>query len=118
MRNVERRYLERLRGVLAEGEHVPAAKPEVEPADESESIAAILDQFVLLRDRELGLFHGLSAAQWQHKFDHPTLWGVISVEFWAERVIAHCSEHVQALWLLRQLSAIEPERLERLASAS
>ena len=115
LRNVERRYLERLEGVLAEGEYVPPTKPDVEPADASESLSAILEQFVALRGRELALFRRLSPAQWEHGFDHPTLWGVISVEFWAERIITHCSEHVQALWLSRQLSAIQPERLRRLA---
>ena len=71
---------------------MPAARPQVEPADNSATVSAILEQFVELRGRELALFRGLSAAQWEHEFDHPTLWGVISVEFWAERVITHCSE--------------------------
>ena len=90
--------MERPERVLAEGEYVPAARPQVKPADNSKTVSEILEQFMALRGRELALFRSLSDAQWEQEFDHPTLWGVTSVEFWAERVITHCSEHVQALW--------------------
>ena len=73
LRNVEGRYLERLEGVLAEGEYVPTARPQVEPADDSETVTEILEQLAALRGRELALFRGLSAEQWKHEFDHPTL---------------------------------------------
>jgi len=94
LRNVEGRYLERLEGVLAEGEYVQAPRPAEEPASSGETVSEILEQFVALRGRELELFRGLTEAQWHQEFDHPTLWGVISVEFWAERLVTHGSEHV------------------------
>ena len=72
---MEGRYLERLEGVLAEGEYMPAAQPQVEPADDSKTVSEILALFVALRGRALALFRSLSAAQWEQEFEHPTLWG-------------------------------------------
>ncbi len=113
-RNVERRCLERLEGVLAHGEYVPPAKPQSEPVDRSESPTTLLEDYVSLRRREIAAFRPLTPSQWAHEFDHPTLWGRITVEWWAERVVEHTAEHLQGLWALRQLTAIDPERLRAL----
>ncbi len=114
-RNVERRYLERLEGVLAHGEYVPAPKTQQEPGETSEEPATILEEYAALRGREVATLGRLTPDQWRHEFDHPTLWGRVSVEWWAERMVEHTTEHLQALWALRQLTAIAPERLKELA---
>ena len=111
VRNVELRYLERLEGVLAAGEYVPEARPREEPGDPSEPIAAIVEAFAATRALEVAALAGLSASQWAHTFDHPTLWGRVSVEWWAERIVEHTAQHIDGLWMVRQLSAVAPERV-------
>jgi len=115
-RNVERRYLEQLEGVLEHGEYAPSARPATEPEDQDETPLALVDDYSGLRHREIDIFQALSADQWRQEFNHPTLWGHVSVQWWAERVVAHTTEHLQGLWMLRQLTAIDPDRIHALTA--
>ena len=116
MRDTEQRYLERLEGVLREGEYVPSPVEQTEP-DPAGSIDAILDHYAAARDKIIVTLRGLSAEEWATVFTHPTLWGAISVEWWAERVIEHSTDHLHNLWMIKQLAGVAPHVRERLTGA-
>ena len=76
----------------------------------------LVEDYAAARQREVAVLQALTPTQWEQEFDHPTLWGRVSVEWWAERILHHTSDHLQALWMLRQLTAINPERLQALTT--
>lgn len=116
MREVEERYLDRLEGVLREGrEYTP---PAVQPsdADPAESLESIVEGYGAAREKETAILKGLSGEEWRCVFVHATIWGEISVEWWAERMVEHTADHLHNLWMLRQLSGLQPESLGRFRS--
>lgn len=118
LRLVEQRYLERLEGVLAHGEYVPAPtpKPGAEP-EASESSKAIVADYLRAREREIAVLERLAPADWRRRFEHPTGWGEVSVEWWAERIVQHTADHLQGLWMLRQMTGLTPDARERFLDA-
>jgi len=117
MRTVEQRYLERLEGVLATGAYVPAPAPTDAPGTD-EPIKDILEGFLAAGRRSHDLFNGLSDAQWNVRFVHPTIWGEVSVEWWAERFNQHVAEHLDEFWMYRQLAGLSPEAYARVTAGS
>jgi hypothetical protein len=112
LRQIEGRYLERLEGVLTQGAYVPS-QVEHAPPPEAESVDEMLAGFIAARTRALAVFEALDDDQWEQVFTHPTVWGEVTVEWWAERFIQHTAEHLQGLWMLKQLLGLSPEAYER-----
>lgn len=110
LRDVEGRYVERLEGVLADGEYVPVAVRHIAPRDD-EPIGEMLDAYLTARNRAIGVYEALGEARWGHVFNHPTIWGDVSVEWWAERFNQHTAEHIEGLWMLRQYTGLNSETL-------
>ena len=110
LRDVEGRYVERLEGVLADGEYVPVAVRQIAPKDD-EPIDEMLDAYLNARNRAIEVYEGLSGKQWAHAFNHPTIWGDVTVEWWAERFNQHTAEHIEGLWMLRQCTGLKRETL-------
>lgn len=111
LRQVEGRYVERLEAVLAGSGHVPAPVQH-RPPDESESVDAMIAGFRERGLRAAEIFEGLRPDQWGIVFNHPTLWGDVTVEWWAARFIQHTAEHLGELWMFRQLAGLSPEAYE------
>ncbi len=118
MRHTEERYLDRLEGILRKG--LAYTPPPVQPsvADPAESVEAVVKGYVSIRRREVTVLKGLSEDAWSSTFVHPTIWGEISVEWWAERIVEHSVDHLHNLWMLRQLAGLKPETFKRLMSAT
>jgi DinB superfamily len=112
LRDIERRYVERLEGVLADGEYVPVAVQHIGPRND-ETVAEMLEGYREARERAIEIYEGLGAERWAHVFNHPTIWGDVTVEWWAERFIQHTAEHIEGLWMLRQYAALDGRPRER-----
>jgi hypothetical protein len=85
--------------------------------DPAESIDVILDPYAAARNRIIVTQGGLSPEEWATIFTHLTLWGTISVEWWAERVIEHSTDHPYNLWMIKQLASVTPHVRERFTGA-
>ena len=97
---------------MRDGQYVPAPVQHVEPED-GEAAVDILDGFLDARRRAIEVYEGLAEAQWAQIFNHPTIWGDVSVEWWAERFIQHSTEHVEGLWMLRQYVPLDEQVRDR-----
>lgn len=115
MRITEERYLERLEGILTSGSYVPSPRPTDTPQS-SESIEDILAGFLAAGRRSVEVFDGLSDAQWNLVFNHPTIWGDVTIEWWAERYNQHTAEHLDEFWMYRQLAGLTPEAYARVTA--
>ena len=112
MRITEERYLLRLEGILATGAHVLPPPPQgAQQSDEPLDVT--LEAYRAAGHRLIDLFQSLTDDQWRLVFNHPTIWGDISVEWWAHQVIQHTAEHVDEFWTLRKFAGLTPEALER-----
>jgi hypothetical protein len=116
LRHIEGRYLERMEEVLAGSGRVPAKVQHAEPPDD-EPLDSMLAAFVATREKALSIFHGLSEGHWAQVFTHPTIWGDVTIEWWAERFVQHTAEHLGELWMLKQLSGLRPEAYQRLTAS-
>jgi hypothetical protein len=101
VRMVERRYRDRLQGIVAGDETVP---PPVRnrPPGEGEPIGDMVAGYRDARQSAIGLFEALAPPAWNRVFNHPTIWGDVTVEWWAERMVQHTAEHLETLWMMRQ----------------
>ena len=116
LRHIEGRYLERVEGVLAGSNHVPSKVEHLE-APANEPLESMLSGFVACRERALVVFNDLPDEHWLRVFTHPTIWGEVTIEWWAERFIQHTAEHLDELWMLKQLAGLQPEAYERLTAS-
>jgi hypothetical protein len=114
-RSIEVRYLQRLEGVLAKGDHVPPPPVAPDPTVR-QPLEDLVSEFTGTRKRMLRVLRALSEEDWQRVFNHPTIWGDVTIEWWAERAIQHTADHLQSLWMLRQLSAVSEEARQRAAN--
>jgi uncharacterized damage-inducible protein DinB len=116
LRHIERRYLERLEGVIEGTGRIPEPVHH-QPPPEDEPIEAILEGFADARRRSIAVFRGLGDDRWSTVFNHPTLYGLITIEWWAERFVQHTAEHLDELWLLKQITGMQPEAYQRFAAS-
>ena len=100
--------------MLAHGQYSPPVRRS--EGDPRGRLLEIAKDYAAVRERELHVLRGLTPEQWEHRFDHPTIWGEVSMQWWPERLCQHTAEHLGSLWLLRQLTAVEPRRLAEAAS--
>ena len=115
MRHTEQRYLDRLDGLLAASDYVlpPAELP---PTDPEEAARDIVEGYAARRERSIALFEGLTAGQWSMTFNHPTVWGDVTLAWWAERYVHHTADHLQTLWMRMQLADLTAEARTRLTA--
>ena len=113
LRQVEGRYLERLQMVLQGGSDVPAPVQHLPPTD-GEPLEAMIEGFLAAGESAASTFANLTSEQWMTTFIHPTIWGEVTVEWWAERFVQHTAEHLHGLWMLKQLTGLTPDVLARL----
>ena len=112
LRQIEGRYLERLEGIVERGGGLPPPVQHLEPAAD-EPMEAMLAGYLDAGQQAAAIFERLSEHQWQAVFNHPTIWGDVTVEWWAERFIQHTAEHIDELWMLKQLAGLTPEAYDR-----
>jgi hypothetical protein len=117
MRIVEERYLERLNGILASGDYVPSPAPQGTQVS-GEPLDAVLDAYVAAGRALVDVYRGLADLQWGQVFNHPTIWGDVTIEWWAHQVIQHAYEHLDELWTLRKFAGLTPEALARVTAPS
>ena len=115
MRHTEQRYLDRLEGVLASPDYVlpPAELPPTDPEEDTNDIVA---GYALRRERAMAIFEDLKDDQWSTTFNHPTVWGDVTLTWWAERLVHHTADHLQTLWMRTQLATLTPEARRRLSA--
>lgn len=93
-------YLPRILRILAED------TPFVEDFDDSdwmakhynpnEPVGAILAEYRELRNKEIACLESMPADGWSRMGRHPT-WGLRSIQWWVERSLAHCEEHLKQI---------------------
>lgn len=105
LRQIEGRYLQRLELTLEGSDRIPPPVEQAPPAPD-EPMESILDGYLDAGWRALAVFEGLTPEQWATRFVHPTIWGEVSVEWWAERFAQHTAEHIDELWMMKQLSGM------------
>lgn len=101
LRDVERHaYLVRLRKVLDEESPVlESFDPEgweAQHYDAAEAMTAVLAEYARLREDELGLLRALPPHSWTRVGRH-SAFGVRTVQWWAERMLQHATEHLDEL---------------------
>ena len=112
LRQIQGRYLDRLENTLAANGRVPAPVQHLQP-DMEEAMESVLSGFVEAGNRAATMLEQLSESDWVRAFNHPTIWGDINVQWWAERFVQHTAEHLSELWMFQQLSGLTADAYER-----
>lgn len=115
LRQIEGRYVQRLELTIEGSDRVPEPVQHLPPTGD-ESVESMVAGYVEARQRALAIFERLAEAQWKTVFNHPTIWGDVTIEWWAERFIQHTAEHLDDLWMFKQLAGITPDAYERVAA--
>jgi uncharacterized damage-inducible protein DinB len=115
LRQTEQRYVDRLEWSLEGSDRIPEPVQQLPPSA-AESVESMLAGYADARRRALAIFEQLTEEQWKKVFNHPTIWGDVTLEWWAERFVQHTAEHLDELWMLKQLAGLTPEAHARVSA--
>ena len=113
MREAEGRYVVGLDGLLRDGTAAVVEVGTPEPA-EGATLASLADAFCDVRGTFIDRLEELGPDDWERRGTEPSLWGEVTVEWWAERAIQHAAEHISETWLIRKLAGVSADTIARL----